>query len=358
MGFMAGSASILTGGHLGETGNCVTIHVMYSRFPKLVTFLGYVALLMLGIAVGWVWRDRINIPSDPTIFREPAGKYKFIDPLIGFNVGEKSDFREYTALERKLRDKINELKKEKKVYSVSVYFRDMENAHWTGVNEDELYSPASLYKVALMIAALKQSENNPSLLKEEAMYNGSRNPEKPDYPPMTVGKAYTTEELLTRLITLSDNDAKDMLRDRIGAEAVSTVFADLRLSEPTLAETGDSMSVRLYSRFFRALYNATYLGRTNSEYALTLLSKVEFKSGIVNSLPLEARGLTIAHKFGYRIIEDPVNTVTQEIHDCGIVYVPAHPYFVCIMTKGWEQTDLLDTLQLLSRIAYDEATIK
>ncbi|KKW11712.1 MAG: Beta-lactamase class A [Parcubacteria group bacterium GW2011_GWA2_49_9] len=318
--------------------------------------LGCAVFFGAGIAGGWFLRGAIAKPAEPTIFREPSGKYKFIDPLIGFNVGEKDDFKEYGDLEKKLRTKIDTLKKAVKVHSVSVYFRDMENAHWTGVNEGELYSPASLYKVALMIAVLKQADSDSSLLKKELSYTGSKSPEKPDYPPMTVGKAYTIEQLLTRLIALSDNDAKAILRDRIGQEAVSAVFADLRLSEPALSETGDSMSARLYSRFFRALYNATYLSRVHSEYALSLLSQAEFKSGIVNGLPPEARTLTVAHKFGYRVIEDPTDTVTEEIHDCGIVYTPTHPYFVCVMTKGWKQTDLLDTIQLLSRLVYEETT--
>lgn len=114
------------------------------------------------------------------------------------------------------------------------------------------------------------------------------------------------------------------------------------------------MSARTYSRFFRALYNATYLSRVSSEYALQLLSRVEFRSGIVNGLPSEARTLTVAHKFGYRVFEDPTDAVTAEIHDCGIVYLPARPYFICIMTKGWKQTDLLDTIQRLSYTVYQE----
>ncbi len=327
-----------------------------NRFFRRTTTI-YGALLIVGISAGFLIRDYTASSTIPLrTIREPGGKYKFIDPLIGFIAGEKTDFPEYDSLEHVLKDDIALLKKENKVSSASVYFRDMQSGHWTGVNEEELYAPASLYKVALMIAVLKRSENEKTnVLDRKLMFTDSIEPEEQDFVSMEKGRTYSVRELLERLIILSDNDAKNMLRSLVGNEAVSAVFTDLRLSEPALSEIGDTMSARTYSRFFRTLYNSTYLNRSNSEYALDLLSKVEFKSGIVNGLPKEARELPVAHKFGYRIIEDPIDTVTTELHDCGIVYLPGKPYFVCIMTKGWEQHDLLDAIQILSQDAYSEA---
>lgn len=327
---------------------------MRFHFTRAVLLSLSGALLLVGAGIGWLLHGRFAAASTPTIFREPEGKYHFISPLIAFSVGEKSEFTEYANLERLLRDKISALKRAGKIHSTSVYFRDMQSGHWTGVNEEELYSPASLYKVALMIAVLQVAENEPTLLNERIPFKGSPSAEAPDNPPMEVGRSYAMRELMERLITLSDNDAKDMLRNRIGAGAVSAVFADFRLAEPALNEVGDTMSARTYSRFFRALYNATYLSRASSEYALELLSRVEFKSGIVNGLTQEARALPVAHKFGYRVFKDPTDEVTEEIHDCGIIYVPTRPYFICVMTKGSQETDLLDTIQLLSRAVYEE----
>ena len=126
--------------------------VMHSRLTSLVC---YAFVFCLGAGVGFMLRCSSQPKETVTILREPEGKYQFISPLIGFNPGEKKEFEEYTHLEKILEDKITTLKADKKVYSTSVYFRDMESGRWTGVNEEELYSPASLYKVALMIAVLK-----------------------------------------------------------------------------------------------------------------------------------------------------------------------------------------------------------
>ena len=322
--------------------------------PIISCLLRYGAVLLVGISVGWFLHRELMPSPETTILREPEGKYRFINPLIGFNPGEKKEFEEYAHLEEILENNIATLKQQGKIQSASVYFRNMENGRWTGVNEEELYSPASLYKVALMIAILKRAEDEPEILDAKVVYRGSRSTDVPDAPPMIRGASYSVRDLLERLITLSDNDAKDILRDKVGPEAVSSVFRDLQLTEPSINETGDTMSARAYSRFFRALYNATYLGRVSSEYALDLLSRVDFKSGIRNGLPSEVRTLPVAHKFGYRVFPDPIGSVKEELHDCGVVYLPEHPYFVCIMTKGSRQSDLMDAIQTLSRIVYTE----
>ncbi len=332
-----------------------TIVSMLFSHSRLLSLLCFGVTLLAGIGVGWLLRGKAVEVPQISILREPDGKYQLINPLIGFNPGEKEDFAEYEGFEQKLENTLLLLQREGKIDTASVYFRDLETGRWTGVNENELYSPASLYKVAVMFAVLRKSEDNQKLLDERVTFTGSRSLEKPYDPGMVIGKSYSMRELLERMMTLSDNDAKDLLRDKVGIEVVSTVFSDLRLSEPRLNETGDSMSARTYSRFFRALYNATYLNRSNSEYALNLLGKVLFKSGIINGLPPEARMLLVAHKFGYRLFTDPMSNVTEELHDFGIVYVPHTPYFVCIMTKGFKQTDLMDAIQTLSELVYAEA---
>ena len=325
---------------------------------RIASYVYGIGMLIAGTGIGWVVHATTATQSPATVIRAPEGKYRFISPLIGFNPGEKNEFREYAKLERVLKTYVERLIRDKKIYSASVYFRDVESGHWTGVNEQELYSPASLYKVGLMMAVLKKSEDNPQLLEERVIFTGSKSPEAPDHAPLEKDRTYSIRELLERLIILSDNDAKDVLRDHIGNIAVSEVFNDLRIREPALTETGDTMSARTYSRFFRVLYNATYLSPASSEYALELLARVPFKSGIVNGLPEDARKLPVAHKYGYRVFEDPTDTVTEEMHDCGIVYIPERPYFLCIMTKGWKQTDLLDSIQLLSNVLHTEVTEK
>jgi hypothetical protein len=42
------------------------------------------------------------------------------------------------------------------------------------------------------------------------------------------------------------------------------------------------------------------------------------------------------------------------MHDCGIVYYPERPYFLCVMTKGYEFKRLAAVIRVMSRAVYRE----
>jgi beta-lactamase class A len=106
------------------------------------------------------------------------------------------------------------------------------------------------------------------------------------------------------------------------------------------------MNIKEYVSLFRVLFNVSYLNKEASEKALELLTRVEFKDGLPAGLPAN---IVVAHKFGERI----VNGLSQ-LHDCGIVYYPSHPYLICIMTRGADFTQLSKHIQEISKITYDE----
>ena len=108
------------------------------------------------------------------------------------------------------------------------------------------------------------------------------------------------------------------------------------------------MSVYEYSRFFRILYNSSYLNNENSNKALEILSRVDFKSGLVAGTPAN---ITVAHKFGER-----ENGDEKQLHDCGIVYHPENPYLICIMTRGKDFDKLSEVIAELSKITYEEVS--
>ena len=88
-----------------------------------------------------------------------------------------------------------------------------------------------------------------------------------------------------------------------------------------------------------------------SEKALRLLSQPFFKKGLIAGLPAN---IPIAKKFGERSFSaapaDP--TSQKELHDCGIIYYPSHPYLLCVMTKGNNFDRLADTIKDISQTVY------
>ena len=107
------------------------------------------------------------------------------------------------------------------------------------------------------------------------------------------------------------------------------------------------MSVQTYESFFRILYNASYITREAYQWALDVLSKSEFKTGLVAGVPPEIK---VSHKFGEKAeSEDAV-----QLHDCGIVYYPRHPYLLCVMSKGPNFELLDDVIANISQLTFAE----
>jgi hypothetical protein len=95
------------------------------------------------------------------------------------------------------------------------------------------------------------------------------------------------------------------------------------------------------------LYNASYLNKANSEFALSLLSKIDFKNWLPAWVP---ENIKVAHKFW----EFSINGTQKQIHDCWIIYYPNHPYLLCVMTRWTEYAKLESTLSQISKLVFTE----
>lgn len=292
----------------------------------------------------------INKAAAYTPLRQHGTGYTFINPLLA--VGDIEYLRSHTKLRNTLQGTIYKYEDSHDLQTASVYVRTLIDGKWTSVNRSERYSPASLYKAVLLIAYLKKAETQSGILQEKTIFGGSIEKEQGDeFEPMVKGHTYTVWELLERLIIYSDNDAKNLLHQHLDLAYINHVFSDLSLPVPDEDDNGDITTVDLYSIFFRVLYNATYLNKPMSEMALQLLSKVDFRKGIVAGIEAD---IPVAHKFGHRVVANAIGGhATEQLHDCGIVYHPKHPYFICIMTKGYTVPKLEDIIARLSHDVYE-----
>ncbi len=318
---------------------------------------------ILGGVAGYLINIAQNAGQEPKITKitRSNNSYVFTRPLLAFEVGDKKEFLEYKSMETKLRDLINQNSESGNIQDVSIYFRDLNNGRWTGVNENDKFSPGSLLKVPIMIAYYKMAENDPSILSKEITndnltedYN-SDEIIKPD-EVIKRGNTYTVDDLIKRMIIYSDNDATVLLFNNIDKRALNDVFSDLGISFNEDPSTEDFISTKQYSLFFRVLFNSSYLDPVLSEKALSLLSKADFKNGLRSNLPTD---INISHKFGEREYKYGDNKIsTYEFHDCGIVYYTNNPYILCVMTKGnVNNIKVLESLaQKISSLIYDEVT--
>jgi beta-lactamase class A len=313
----------------------------------------YWRVALIAFAVGavcsWIgtrWWDTRAIPLPITGKEFHLGKENLINPLLYCKITPSEETKkQFLPLKTSLQEIINKHLARKSANTASVYVYTLDTGEWLGIGEEDTYGAASLLKVPLMLTYLRLAEDTPSMLNATYVYDGKENGNAaqsiPPAETLVAGKAYSVADLILRMIVYSDNNASNILYHHVDKAELNKTYVGLGVPTTFSPDQDLYITPRSYSRFFRVLYNATYVSRSLSLQALQLLTKVDFKDGIVAGVPKDT---PVAHKFGERSgVTTQNNRGSKELHDCGIVYHPIHPYFLCVMTSG-EQIERLQTV--------------
>jgi len=323
------------------------LHLIYLTYNhinvKNFVVLGLIFIFFLaGFFIGYNFENK---KDDFTITRSSGNS--LINPLLDCEIYEQSHSTKTNSIKYEVNKYIESNKNDYR--DLSVYFRDLNNGPSFGINEKDVFSPASLLKVPLMITYLKQAETNPDILDKQIKYFGNHLLIKnlPENETLTPGSSYTINDLIFRMISLSDNIAFESLLNNIDSSVIKSIHKELNLIYPNNSTPDDYVTVKSYAGLFRILYNSTFLSRDSSIKALKYLANSDFKMGIKAGIP---KNINTALKFGVRDIDE--NGLMQ-LHDCGIVYSPKKPYLICIMTKGNDSEKLTKTIKEISSIVYE-----
>jgi beta-lactamase class A len=335
---------------------------------SIVLFAG---VLGIGIFIGYQISENKFANNSPQEIHSQEGK--LTNPLLECSSAEILYEKDLSSFRGKLQNYVDErLNNDDNFETISIYYRDLQNGPWVGINEDELFMGGSLHKVSFLVAALKTIQENPELLEEKRLFSEEMLEEVQKayekigiqivgqtYEPkqdISVGNSYTIAQLLEYMIVYSSNNAMHLLSGFIGPDNLQKVEYELGvISDNKQDEYGDYLSTIEYASLFRVLYNSSYLEQQWSEYALELLSRVDFDWGISAALPND---IVFANKFGEMSVITGSFAAERQLHDCGIVYYPDHPYLLCVMTRGYQYLKLEQTLQGVSQIVYDEVDKK
>ncbi len=312
--------------------------------------------LVIGIFAGLFLSNKVSTTSSSSLsaLREHSDKYKFIAPYLA-----SSDKDTQSDNFKNLKNKVNNFISSNTGTgdTVSVYFRDLNKGEWFGIDQDKGYAPASLLKTVIMIAYFKKAEINPGILSEQLTYESNLKTLLEGIPfedpsDLKTDVSYSVDSLISKMIIDSDNGATNLLFTHLDDSFLNKVYKDLSLPLP-----GDEgyydISAQAYSLFFRILYNATYLSRSLSEKALGILSRASFQDGLVSGVP---KGTVVAHKFGEYIHGEEGVVDSVELHDCGIIYLPNDPYFLCVMTHTKSLDKDKNIIKNISSIVYSYLT--
>lgn len=265
------------------------------------------------------------------------------------NILEFQPFNE--ILQKQVQTEINQ----KNATKISIYYRGMTSGRWAGYQERDVYPGGSLIKIPFLIAYYQMAENHPEIMNEMITYTGdfdeSAGQKIRPAKKIEAGKSYLISDLIYRMIVYSGNNSTVLLMRRLDRSYLNSVFDDLNVPKDQDMNRQWLVTTKTFAYFFRVLYNATYLNRTMSEKALKVLSDVDFKDGLVAGVPATIK---VAHKFGEHTQQYTDGTVvSSDLHDCGIIYHPKHPYFLCVMTEGSSREALKGVIARISKRVYE-----
>jgi beta-lactamase class A len=216
------------------------------------------------------------------------------------------------------------------------------------ISENENYLPGSLMKVPELITFMKMREKEPGLLDKKVFYDKPRISSKQvHYTTKSIepGNSYTVRELLTYMIEHSDNNATILLNEMMDLATFQKVFTDLGIPQPDLRARDIPINAVDFSKFMRAIYNASYLNINDSEFCAGLLANSDFANGMRGGVPAN---IPLAHKFG-----EAGDSNAAHFSESGIIYINKSPYLLTIMTKGRDLSKLPDVIRNLTQRVFE-----
>lgn len=229
------------------------------------------------------------------------------------------------------------------VAGVSV--RNLDTGESLSIRGDEPFPTASLIKVSLLVGLLEQVHRGRLGLDERlSMTSADRVGGSGVLKHLGVGLNPTLEDAAWLMIVLSDNTATNMVLDEVGVVSVWAKMDSLGLPrtrvhrkvfQPHTASPLPDSAARYglgvttpdeTTRLFELLHRGRAVSPALDSLALTILRANQDDLKLVRWLPED---VAVAHKSGY---DD------RGYNDCGILYTPAAPLALCVMTREnrWE----------------------
>ncbi len=231
--------------------------------------------------------------------------------------------------------------------SAGVVVGDTTSGYRYSYADDRVFGSASLYKLMVMIEAYRQDAAHLLSLDQTTVEIGDDDT-GPDGWYTPVGAVLTVREAVERMITLSDNSpAQALLRllatRNVNATATALGLRDTRINNtlPEAERTApyNTTTARDMEKLFAGLLAGSVIGTTQSNEMIEVLRRQKVNDRLPSGLPA---GAAIAHKTG---------NLGGLAHDAGIVFTPAGPRIVVLLTGDYASYD--DVLALARQLAGD-----
>jgi beta-lactamase class A len=232
-----------------------------------------------------------------------------------------------------------------------MFFVDLDNGNYLDINGDRAFPAASTIKLPILIAffqdldAGKVSLNETLVMRRDLITGGSG--EMQDRP---VGTKFSARETVTKMITISDNTATNMIIDRLGGIAkLNQRFRSWGLQDTVMRNLlGDFKGTNITSskdmvRLMALVANNKLLSSSSQKQALEILRNTRTRTLLPAGL---GAGAGIAHKTG---------DIGFLIGDAGLIEMPSGKRYLAgiYVIRPYNDSRGRDFIRQVSRLVYN-----
>ena len=234
--------------------------------------------LLIGVWVGHEWEEQSNRHRSTQVFAKGGGG-GLTNPLLECGVeSEEVTIGARKEIENRVASYVKRNLDSNAISAAAIYFRDLNNGPWFGIHEREQFEPGSLLKLPIAMSLYYWDSRKDGVLEDTIDLTKDVPATGPGFNAtnsslsMVPPGVYSVRDLIGIMLRDSSNDAANVLAQYEGPERMARIFKDLGISVPQYGNPYQ-IDVKTYGAFFRVLYNASYLGREDSEELLTTLTQ-------------------------------------------------------------------------------------
>ncbi|MEA5529574.1 serine hydrolase [Dolichospermum sp. UHCC 0684] len=296
--------------------------------PMARTMLYALRLLIVGVGVGAIVGTLLS-------FLDPANRINSVMSVAQTTTSQKSSQSSNTSLY--LAQEITPLKNSLQTLTTAnsdlipgVFLLDLDNGGYIDINSNISFAAASTIKIPILIAFFQDVDGGKIrldemlILQKEMIVGGSGNMQ---YQP--TGSKYTALDVATKMITISDNTATNMLVAKLGGqEALNGRFRSwglittmIRNPLPDLEGT-NTTSPRELGNLISMVNQGNMVSMRSRDLILNIMSRTERDNLLPAGL---GKGANAYHKTG---------DIGTMLADAGLIDVPTGKrYIAAIMVK-------------------------
>jgi beta-lactamase class A len=237
--------------------------------------------------------------------------------------------------------------------TVAVAARDVRRGRALDLRAGVRFPSASVIKVPILVALMARVAAGEARLEDRlVLQDADKVPGSGVVSMLHEGLELTLEDLAHLMITVSDNTASNMLIDRLGCDYVNSCMEAAGLTQTRLERKFYDFEARdrgldnwasagELARLLVGIERREVISAEACEKVLAIMRKQQFDSKIPKLLP---PGTPVANKTG---------TVSSVSHDIGVIYSPAGPLVLAVLTRDIEDAAVAEGgIRHIARLVY------